>query len=147
MLCIALKSLNSSIRLRSAKGSFETCSVCNNLNDILKNTKLKWSKDQLAIILKIKRLHLQQQAAERQDAKRRKLLAKTSFKGSKCNSVSSVISCFISSGCMQCREPRICIYRDGCIHRVQMSYSKTLAIPKYERRHQKNGQPCGQYKV
>ena len=59
----ALKSLNGEIKLRTAKSSFETCSICNNLNDILKNTNLLWIQDQLII----KRLHLYQQAAERQD--------------------------------------------------------------------------------
>ena len=79
----ALASLNKEIKLRTARGAFETCSICNNLNDILKNTKLKWSKDQLAIVLKLKKLHLEQQAAERRDASLRKLKAKTSFIGSK----------------------------------------------------------------
>lgn len=77
----ALASLTESIKLRSNRGGFDTCSICNNLNDILKNTKLKWSKDQLAVVLKIKRLHLRQQAAERQDASVRKLKAKTQYVG------------------------------------------------------------------
>ena len=79
----ALASLSNEIKLRTARGAFETCSVCNNLNDVLKNTKLQWTSDQLSIVLKLKRLHLQQQAAERRDASLRKLKAKTSFIGSK----------------------------------------------------------------
>ena len=79
----ALTSLNKEIKLRTARGAFETCSICNNLNDILKSTKLKWTKDKLAIVLKLKKLHLEQQAAERRDASVRKLKAKTSYIGSK----------------------------------------------------------------
>ena len=79
----ALASLSKEIKLRTARGAFETCSICNNLNDILKNTKMKWTKDQLSIVVKLKRLHSQQQAAERRDASIRKLKAKTSFVGSK----------------------------------------------------------------
>jgi len=30
------------IKLRTAKGAFETCSVCNNLNDCLKDSKKEW---------------------------------------------------------------------------------------------------------
>lgn len=30
------------IRLRTAKGAFETCCVCNNINDCLKDTKREW---------------------------------------------------------------------------------------------------------
>lgn len=80
---IALQSLNKEIKLRTARGAFETCSICNNLNDLLKNTKMKYTKDQLEIVLKLKRLHLQQQATERRDASLRKLQAKTSYIGSK----------------------------------------------------------------
>lgn len=79
----ALASLNKEVKLRTARGAFETCSICNNLNDILKNTKMHWTKDQLEVVLKLKRLHLEQQAAERRDAAQRKLKAKTSFIGSK----------------------------------------------------------------
>lgn len=79
----ALSSLKDEIKLRTARGAFETCSICNNLNDLLKNTKCKYTKDQLGIVLKLKRLHLQQQATERRDSGLRKLQARTSYIGCK----------------------------------------------------------------
>jgi hypothetical protein len=66
------------IRLRTAKGAFDTCSVCNNLNDCLKNTSADWTREQLEIILRLKRLHLLQQAQERMDSANRKEQAKMS---------------------------------------------------------------------
>ena len=81
----AFESLNTTIKLRTARGAFETCSICDNLNDMLKNTKLQWTQDQLTIVLKLKRLHLNQQAAERRDAMLRKLKAKNTYKDSKYN--------------------------------------------------------------
>jgi len=75
----AFSSLKHKIKLCTARGAFETCSICNNLNDMLKNTKLQWTQEQLTIVLKLKRLHLNQQAAERRDAMMRKLKAKTTF--------------------------------------------------------------------
>jgi len=67
------------INLRGSKGSFETCSVCNNLTDALKSTKLRWTSEQLKIPLKLYRLHINQQAKEREDLERRIMLAKSQY--------------------------------------------------------------------
>lgn len=60
-------------------GAFETCSVCNNLNDILKDTKREWTTAQIEVVLKIKSLHLFQQAQERLDSLQRREEAKNTF--------------------------------------------------------------------
>lgn len=65
------------IKLRTTKGAFETCGVCNNLNDVLKDLKKEWSK--LEIVLRLKRLHLLQQAQERLDSKKRREEARLTF--------------------------------------------------------------------
>ena len=65
------------IRLRGAKGSFNTCTICNNLHDAIKNTKFEWTDDQLEMVLKLKRLHLNQQAKEREDLDQREMNAAT----------------------------------------------------------------------
>ncbi len=61
-------------------GSFSPCSVCTNCNVILQNKANKYSKDQRVIVLYVRRLHLLQQAREREtlderrnDARRSKL--------------------------------------------------------------------------
>lgn len=69
----AFQSLKDKIKLRTAKGSFETCSVCNNLNDCLKNTSGEWTRVQIDLILRLKRLHLLQQSQERLDSNLRKM--------------------------------------------------------------------------
>ena len=61
------------IRLRGAKGCFNTCTICNNLHDAIKNTEFQWTDDQLQMVLKLKRLHLNQQAQEREDLKKREI--------------------------------------------------------------------------
>jgi hypothetical protein len=60
-----LLSLESSIRLIGCKGSFQTCDICNNANDMLRASRSRYSREQREIILKFKRLHLLQQAQER----------------------------------------------------------------------------------
>jgi hypothetical protein len=59
--------------LRGAKGCFNTCTICNNLHDAIKNTNFEWTDDQLQMVLKLKRLHLNQQANEREDLKKREI--------------------------------------------------------------------------
>lgn len=71
----AFISLKDTVKLRTAKGSFETCSVCNNLNDCLKNTGGEWTKSQIDLVLRLKRLHLLQQSEERLDSNKRKAAA------------------------------------------------------------------------
>jgi hypothetical protein len=53
------------LRFLGSKGSFNTCEICNNLNNLLKNTSKKFTKDQLRIVQEFKRLHLTQQSVER----------------------------------------------------------------------------------
>jgi len=70
----AFKSLKKDeIRLRGAKGSFNTCTICNNLHDAIKSTKFEWTDDQLEMVLKLKRLHLNQQAMERENLNMREI--------------------------------------------------------------------------
>lgn len=72
----AFLSLKNEIRLRSSKGAFETCSVCNAFHEILKSESSEWSVDKIDLVQKFKRLHLKLQAEERADSERRKSLAK-----------------------------------------------------------------------
>ena len=51
--------------LITAKGSMPTCDICNNANDMLRNLEIR-DQSSREIILKFKRLHLQQQMEERQ---------------------------------------------------------------------------------
>ena len=53
------------VKFLGAKGSFNTCEVCNNLNSLLKNTKQQFTKEQRQIIHEFKRLHIAQQAKAR----------------------------------------------------------------------------------
>jgi len=65
------------VRLRGGKGSFETCATCNNIADAIKNSELRWTTEQLMMVLKLRKLHLDQQAAEREDSKTRRHEART----------------------------------------------------------------------
>ena len=67
------------LRLRTSKGAFETCSVCNAFHEILKSEASECSKDKIDLVQKFKRLHLKLQSEERQDSERRKELARTSY--------------------------------------------------------------------
>lgn len=75
----AYHSVRNKLRLRSSKGAFETCSVCNAFHEILKSESSQWSIDKVDLIEKFKRLHLKLQAEEREDSERRKNLARDSF--------------------------------------------------------------------
>ena len=72
-------SLKNTIRLRTCKGAFETCSVCNAFHEILKSESLEWSMDKVQMVQKFKRLHLQLQAEERANAEKRKTEARDSY--------------------------------------------------------------------
>lgn len=78
----AYNSVKNKLRLRSSKGAFETCSVCNAFHEILKSESSQWSIDKVDLIEKFKRLHLKLQAEEREDSERRKNLARDSFDSS-----------------------------------------------------------------
>lgn len=45
----AFQSLKDKVKLRTAKGAFETCCVCNNLNDCIKNSSGEWTRKMEAI--------------------------------------------------------------------------------------------------
>jgi hypothetical protein len=47
------------------------------LNDAIKNTDFDWTDDQLQMVLKLKRLHLNQQANERANLNQREMEAAT----------------------------------------------------------------------
>ena len=57
--------MDNEFRLITAKGSMPTCDICNNANDMLHNLEIR-DQSSREIILKFKRLHLQQQMEERQ---------------------------------------------------------------------------------
>ena len=51
------------IRLSGSKGAFKTCDICNNVNDLL--SRRRYDQGQREIIKIYRKMHLQQQAAER----------------------------------------------------------------------------------
>ncbi|KAJ1387535.1 hypothetical protein B484DRAFT_409877, partial [Ochromonadaceae sp. CCMP2298] len=53
------------IRLTGCKGSFPTCEICNNANDLLRDKGKRYTMEQREIIIKYKAMHLHQQAVER----------------------------------------------------------------------------------
>lgn len=61
----ALDSLHDSIRLVHAKGSFPTCDICNNANDLLRSPKVSYNPEFRDIVMKFKRAHLMRQMEER----------------------------------------------------------------------------------
>ena len=67
------------IRLRTSKGAFDTCSVCNAFHEILKSTSTEWSSEKVEMVQKFKRLHLELQSEERKDSDIRKNKAKNEF--------------------------------------------------------------------
>ena len=75
----AFLSLDRHYRLIGAKGSFPTCDVCNNANDMLRNLKIK-DQSHREIILKFKRLHLQQQMKEREYMEQNRMESKVEYK-------------------------------------------------------------------
>ena len=64
--------LKNEIRLRTSKGAFETCAVCNAFHEILKSESSEWSLGKIELVQKFKRLHLQLQSEERADSESRK---------------------------------------------------------------------------
>ena len=77
----ALKSLHDSVRLVHAKGSFPTCDVCNNANDLLRSPKVSFNPGFRDIIMKFKRAHLMRQMQEREEMERNIIRAKTEVIG------------------------------------------------------------------
>ena len=75
----AYQSARNYLRLRSSKGAFETCSVCNAFHEILKSESSQWSIEKVDLVQKFKRFHLKLQAEERADSERRKGLARDSY--------------------------------------------------------------------
>ena len=54
------------------KGNFSTCDICNAANAFLTDGSRRYTTSQRELILKWRRLHLKQQAAERLDLERRR---------------------------------------------------------------------------
>ena len=54
----AFESLSSSVRLVHSKGSFPTCDICNNANDLLRQNKVSFNPKFRDIVMKFKRAHL-----------------------------------------------------------------------------------------
>jgi hypothetical protein len=69
-----MKELDGQFRLIGCKGSFHTCDICNNANDMLRDCR--GGNEHRNIILSCKRAHLKQQAAERQYQENNRLEAK-----------------------------------------------------------------------
>jgi hypothetical protein len=69
-----MKELDGQFRLIGCKGSFHTCDICNNANDMLRDCR--GGNQHRNIILSCKRAHLKQQAAERQYQENNRLEAK-----------------------------------------------------------------------
>ena len=61
------------VRLLGAKGSFQTCDICNVANELLRKTS--FSREQRETIMTYKRLHIDQQKAERDNFEVQKLKA------------------------------------------------------------------------
>lgn len=57
------------------KGSFQTCEICNNANELLRNRSKRYSRAKRDIIMRFKAMHLDQQAAERDELDLKKKLA------------------------------------------------------------------------
>lgn len=77
----ALDSLYDSIRLVHSKGSFPTCDVCNNANDMLRSPKVSFNPEFRDIVMKFKRAHLMRQMEERAYMERNINRAKTEVVG------------------------------------------------------------------
>jgi len=71
----AFISLNHKYKLIGAKGSFPTCDICNNANNLLRDTKIR-DQSHREIIFKFKRIHLLQQMEERNYLDRNRMDAK-----------------------------------------------------------------------
>jgi hypothetical protein len=67
-----LHELRHEFRLMGAKGSFPTCEMCNNANDLLRNLKVK-DQSHREIIFKLKKEHLLQQMNERMYMERNRI--------------------------------------------------------------------------
>ena len=71
----AFISLDHKYKLIGAKGSFPTCDICNNANNLLRDTKIR-DQSHREIIFKFKRIHLLQQMEERNYLDRNRMDAK-----------------------------------------------------------------------
>ena len=67
----AYESVKEKIKFKNSRGSFETCSICNQIDDHMRKITLNWSKKQIDMIISLKDLHISQQAKERQDMENR----------------------------------------------------------------------------
>lgn len=72
----AFRSVGDTVKMLGSKGTFQTCDICNCAHDLLRSRDTTFNKEQREIILKFKRLHLQQQAEERNYQEKNKLFAR-----------------------------------------------------------------------
>lgn len=63
------------VRLIGCKGSFHTCELCNNANELLRDPARRFTRHQREIIMQFKFIHLQQQARERETLEENKNIA------------------------------------------------------------------------
>jgi hypothetical protein len=93
------------LRFTRGKGTFPTCDVCNNCNDLLQTAKsIKWTRKQREIIFSFKSMHLKQQAAERAALDALKKLARES-----CDDAGQPkLACFLGDGMTiyACQTPK-----------------------------------------
>lgn len=64
------------IRLVGCKGSFQTCEICNNAHELLRNRSKNFTQYERDIIMQFQGIHLKQQANERLTCEENKLRAK-----------------------------------------------------------------------
>jgi hypothetical protein len=62
----AFKGFKAKVRLLNSKGSFSTCHVCTVAAELLRSREKRFTKLNRDIVLKWRRLHLEQQAQERE---------------------------------------------------------------------------------
>lgn len=72
--------MNNEFRLITSKGIMPTCDICNNANDMLRSLEIR-DQSSREIILKFKRLHLQQQMEERQYMEKNRIESKMESAG------------------------------------------------------------------
>ena len=83
------------VRFTRGKGTFPTCDICNNCNDLLSLSKSShWTKHQREIVFNYKSMHLKQQAAERTALDAKKKIARESFDAAGM----PMFACFLGDG-------------------------------------------------
>ena len=105
------------IRLLGCKGSFPTCDICNNCNDLLRNANRKNRPEDLEVILNFKRAHLFQQEIERRHMDVIQDICRT------VNSQGQPVACLVEPDAMTARRtcfPKEC--KDGERHGKEQNF-------------------------